>query len=139
MFAPGAIACTASTSSVSSPYQPCGSCTGPFFGFFAPDTGRPNVPGATTCENCPPFMVGWPCSVAYWLASAAMVGEAYASMIATVCPLPSLPAAMAPLTPYPLWSWPGTYPHGANGVPAGVAGRTVPSSVGVVAAGFSPQ
>src|SRR6266849_6588714 len=26
MFAPGAIPCTASTSSVSSPYQPCGSC-----------------------------------------------------------------------------------------------------------------
>src|SRR5215475_9430255 len=94
MFAPGAIECTASTSSVSSPYQPCGSCT-TFFLLPAPDSGWWYVPGATTWLNWPPFMVGWPCFDAYVFASVAIVGDAYASMIATVWPLPLLPDAIA--------------------------------------------
>src|SRR5262245_61997662 len=46
MFAAGAIPCAASTSRVSSPYQPCGSCFIP-----APDGGRYQGP-APSLGNC---------------------------------------------------------------------------------------
>src|SRR5437870_6046637 len=88
MFAPGAIECTASTSSVSSPHQPCGSCL-----LFS---ARLYVPGATTCENWLPENVGNPCRCEYVFASCRIVGDAYASMIATVWPEPS----GAPVSPY---------------------------------------
>src|SRR6266516_7456349 len=83
MFAAGAMPCTASTSSVSSPYQPCGSCE-----LFC---GLLKIPGGTTWVNCEPFIVGRPRLIDHWLASCRMVGDAYASMMATVCPAPSYP------------------------------------------------
>ena len=75
---------------------------------LAPDCGRLKVPGAVTCWNCPLWMVGSPCRVEYSLTSAAMVGEAYASMMATDCPEPSLPPATAPAMPYAPCNWAGT-------------------------------
>src|SRR6266571_3402714 len=71
MCAPGAMPCTASTSSVSSPYQPCGSC----FGFC----GRWNTPGAVTCRSELLLSCGRPCRAEYSLASARIVGGPYAS------------------------------------------------------------
>src|SRR3954470_3652628 len=90
MFAPGAIEWTASTSRVSSPHQPCGSC----LTFSA----RLYVPGATTCENWLALNVGIWRAIEYVLASDRIVGDAYASMIATVWPEPS-PAPFRPYAP----------------------------------------
>src|SRR3954467_3420095 len=104
MSPPGAIVWTASMSSVSSPYQPCGSC--------GADSGCLKVPGATTCVNCPGRRVGSPWRVEYSLTSLAMVGDAYASMTATVWPEPSKPE---PVTPYAPRSCAGVAPQGAYG------------------------
>jgi len=68
IFAAGAIPWTASTSSVSSPYQPCGSCLG-----FC---GRLYTPGGTTCTSCEGFIVGRPRFFDHWLTSARIVGDA---------------------------------------------------------------
>ena len=77
MFEAGATACTASTSRVSSPYQPA-----------APHSSVRVYWVGSTWLNCPPPYAASPCFAAYVAASAAMVGEAYASVIATVTPLP---------------------------------------------------
>src|SRR5262249_28742509 len=103
----------------------------------APDTGRLNVPGATTCRNWPPFICGTPLRCEYVLTSSAIVGDAYASMIATVWLRPSLPFAIAPLIPEAPCSWVGVGPHGAYGY-AGL-GSAVPSRVAVVPVFFSFQ
>src|SRR5215471_9420172 len=106
MFAAGAMPCTASTSRVSSPYQPCGSC----FLFC----GRWSVPGAITCVNCELLIVGRPRLIDHWFASWRIVGDAYASMIATVWPAPSYAFEM----PYAPLICAGVLPltdHGAVG------------------------
>src|SRR5262249_16813863 len=106
MFAAGAMPCTASTSRVSSPYQPCGSC----FWFC----GRWNVPGATTCENCPPLNVGSPRLIDHWLASCRIAGDADAARMATVWPAPLYAFEI----PYAPLIWAGVFPrtdHGAVG------------------------
>src|SRR5438046_1589399 len=69
--------------------------------------------------------------------SCVIVGDAYASITATVTPRPSLPLAIALAIPYAPWSCAPAYPHGANSY--GGIGSTLPSGVGVVATGFSPQ
>ena len=93
-FAPGAMVWTASTSRVSSPYQPCGSWRG--------FSGRRYVPGETTCVNWPAVHAGSPWFAKYVVVSVTMVGDAYASIIATVTPRPSVPLAIALATPYAL-------------------------------------
>ena len=45
---------------------------------------------------CPGRNGGSPVTFAYSFASASIVGEAYASMIATVCPRPVMPDAVTP-------------------------------------------
>jgi hypothetical protein len=57
------------------------------------------VPGATTCVNWPDVHAGSPWLAKYCVVSATIVGDAYASMIATVCPRPSVPLAIAVATP----------------------------------------
>ena len=78
MWAAGAMPCTDSTSRVSSPYQPCGSCFWPFSGWWY-------VPGATTWVMFVDAMLR---IADHWSRSVWIVGEAYASMIATVWPAP---------------------------------------------------
>src|SRR3954447_18941018 len=95
---------TASMSSVSSPYQPLASWAGLF--------GRLKVPGDATCEKLEPFSCGSPLSREYRLTSSTIVGDAYASMTATVWPAPVRPE---PATPYAPRSCSGVYPHGAYG------------------------
>ena len=85
MFAPGAMPCTASTSSVSSSFQPASpphsSCR---------SNGVKSVSVYWPAANC-----GSPFWAASALVSATIVGDAYASMIATVTPLPLSPCATA--------------------------------------------
>src|SRR5580700_5070409 len=81
MFAPGAMACTDSTSSVSSPYQPCGP--------HIPCSSYPPGVGVI-CVKCP-LSDGSPFLPDQVLASERMVGAAYASVMATVTPWPLLP------------------------------------------------
>ena len=59
-LAPGAIACTASTSRVSSPYQPWGSHTSGLV---------EAVRGGTIWENWPGLNSGWWCTLLYFWAS----------------------------------------------------------------------
>src|SRR6516164_6641656 len=92
MCAPGAIACTASTSRVSSPYQPSWSHFLPF---------RPCslwLSGMIACENCPGDS-GCDGSLidAYVDASWKMVGDAKASMIATVADFPVVLPSTVPV------------------------------------------
>ena len=62
------------------------------------------MPGATTCWNWAALSCGMPCWADYVLTSDTIVGEAYASMIATVWPEPSYPS---PERPYAPRSWAG--------------------------------
>ena len=59
----------------------------------------------------------------YLRRSRSIVGDANASITATVWPVPSTPAAIASLMPYALRSWSGVYPHGAYGAGRAVRGR----------------
>src|SRR5919199_5121851 len=73
----GAIECTATRSSDSSPYQPCASR------WFS---GKWNVPGTTSWVKLDELTVGNPCSAENRLRSYGSVGEAKASTIPTRTP-----------------------------------------------------
>src|SRR5690242_18753235 len=92
MCAPGAIAWTASTSSVSSPYQPDASH------WFAPSSLCGRYSFWLNCDA----MNGCAGSLraAYVDASEKMFGDAYESMIATVADAPVWPAATVDAMPY---------------------------------------
>ena len=79
--------CTDCTSRVSSPYQPAASHS------FGP--ARLYGP-ALYCLNCPAANGVSPTTVANWFASALIVGDAYASTIATVWPAPVFPELATP-------------------------------------------
>src|SRR4051812_23506272 len=121
--------CTASMSSVCSSYQPRGSCRG-----FC---GRLNPPGGITWVKLALVSFGRPCRAEYSLTSRTIVGEAYASMIATVWPVPSFPAATADATPYALRNWSGVCPQASHGFGCPKAtGTRAPAGVRVVAVFF---
>src|SRR3954468_845361 len=113
MFAPGAIACTASTSRVSSPYQPCGSQ-----GLLA---GTLKMPFGTIWRYWLDFNT-WVGSLRfeYSIASCRIVGAANASVIPTVTPRPSIPRATSPTNPYAVRSIGGVF------LPS-IHGRLVPN------------
>jgi hypothetical protein len=54
------------------------------------------MPGGTTCVNCDAFIVGSPRLTDHWFTSCTIVGDANASMIATVWPAP----VSDPVMPY---------------------------------------
>src|SRR5450755_2705473 len=109
MWAPGAVACTASTSRVCSPYQPLGPHR----------SARLNL-GASTSLNWE-LASGLLGSLieAYVCASESSVGAAYASTIATVTPEPSGP----PFRLYALRNCDGVWPQVAHG---GFGGKPLP-------------
>src|SRR4051812_31134960 len=88
------------------------------------------------CENCA-AVSGWvgSCRRAYSDASARIVGDANASITATVADAPAWPAATVDEMPYAARSWGGVYPHGAYG--SGFA-KPPPYAASVVST-FSPQ
>ena len=86
-LASGAWPCTDSTSRVSSPYQPAASHL--LAAVSVKVDGR-------YCWYCPARNGLSPTAVANWFASLSMVGEAYASTMATVWPLPVIPEALTP-------------------------------------------
>src|SRR5579875_1690638 len=98
-LASGASPCACSTSSVSSPYQP----------------GASHSSAAVSVKVLGRYCWYWPGrnglsppTLENWLASVGMVGEAYASTIATVCPLPVIPDELIPYAPR---TWLGVYPQ----------------------------
>ena len=72
------MAWTASTSRVSSPYQP----DGPHLAAWVKSA-------ASVCVNWPAPKAPSPLLIAYFFVSVRIVGAAYASMMATVTPVPS--------------------------------------------------
>ena len=97
MFAPGAIECEDSTSSACSAYQP-----------LPPHSATSSTVAGVRLVNWEDFS-GWAGSLSlkYFCASDSSVGESYASTIASVTPVPSLPAATEPARLYAPRSWAG--------------------------------